>query len=281
VAGGQGEVLYLPNVVTPTKPTDLLAAPAPVPEPLQLPAPAKMRPVIIEHKAAEDVADSIDRLRNRLAPRCEADMARFFTAQATRIVGRLYGGKGLKADVPDADELVPASEADELRKALDPWYLRALDGVHDLTEAGLGVAFQLDDPVTRAYLLEAGDQIVGITETTRAAVADALRAGQAEGEGLAKLAKRIRDLPEFDRARATLVARTELGQASNKAALTSYRASGVVVGVLYLDGDDDPICAAVNGRRVTLAEAGSIPALGHPRCIRALAPITDAAELAA
>jgi hypothetical protein len=102
---------------------------------------------------------------------------------------------------------------------------------------------------------------------------------QAEGESLSQLAARIRDLPAFNQARAMLVARTELGHATNLAAVHSYRASGVVVGVQVLDGDYDEACAAMNGRTFTLDEAPD--PLQHPNCTRALVPITDPSELEA
>ena len=69
--------------------------------------------------------------------------------------------------------------------------------------------------------MEAGGNISGITETTRRAVADALVEGQQAGEGIPELARRLRALPAFGDARARLVARTELGLASNVSAQSS------------------------------------------------------------
>jgi len=105
----------------------------------------------------------------------------------------------------------------------------------------------------------------------------ALIEGQMAGEGIEQLARRLRDLPAFNQARGRVVARTELALSSNQAALSSYRASGVVVGVRVLDGDYDSACAAMNGRVFTLGQAPA--ALQHPNCVRAFAPLLDAAEL--
>jgi hypothetical protein len=176
-----------------------------------------------------------------------------------------------------AADLVTEGEAVLLGETLTPLQLRVLGEVQRLVVAELGIAFDLDDPATREYLRQAGTNIVGITDTTRAAVQDALIAGQAEGEGIDALARRLRDLPAFNAPRGRVVARTELGTSQNLAAIESYRASGVVVGVRVLDGDYDAACQAMNGRTFPLDRA---PApLEHPNCTRALAPVTDAAEM--
>ena len=169
-------------------------------------------------------------------------------------------------------------EAILLGETLTPLQLRVLGQVERLVVSELGIQFQLDDPATRAFLLDAGGNIVGITETTRSAVQDALIEGQAAGEGIEPLARRLRGLPAFDQARGRLVARSELGTSQNIAALSSYRASGVVVGVRVHDGHDfDAACAAMDGRTFPLDAPPA--ALEHPNCTRALAPVTEAAEM--
>jgi len=97
------------------------------------------------------------------------------------------------------------------------------------------------------------------------------------GEGIEPLARRLQDVWAFGSARGRVVARTELGTSQNAAALTSYRGSGVVVGVRVHDGDYDAACSAMNGRTFTLDQAPA--GLQHPNCTRALGPLTDAAEL--
>lgn len=278
--GDGPDVLYLPISVTPTEPAELLA-PEVVPA---LPAPGKVRALPVGRPArkaddGERIADSIQRLRDRIQTRTERAVGVFLGQQAARVVERLNAGQKASADVPDADALLPEDEDALLRAVLEPGYLAALAGVQGLTQDVLGVDFTLDDPTTRAYLRDSGERITSITETTRQAVRDALVAGQAEGESLSQLARRLRALPAFSRARAQLVARTELGSASNRAALLSYEASGVVVGILVFDGDYDAACQAMNGKRFPLAAARGVAPLQHPNCRRALAPITDAAEL--
>jgi hypothetical protein len=199
------------------------------------------------------------------------ELTAFFALQQRRVVRRLRAG------LDHASDLVPESEAALLAETLSPLQLDALDQVTRLVVAELGVAFELDDPATRSFLATAGANIGGITETTRRAVQDELIAGQQAGEGIPALARRLRDLPAFDAARAAVVARTELGMSQQQAALSSYRASGVVVGVRVMDGDQDAICAAVDGRTYALGQEP--PALGHPNCTRSYLPITSVDEL--
>ena len=88
----------------------------------------------------------------------------------------------------------------------------------------------------------------------------------------------------WSRSRAETISRTEVGSASNLASVASFRASGVVVGVLVLDGDDCGLTShegspKANGLRFPLEEASNVPPLAHPRCVRAISPIVDAGEL--
>jgi HK97 family phage portal protein len=275
-----GDVLYIPIGITPTDPADLLAE-TPMPAVPALPAstgqPAKVLRLPRGRKDTGAVGAAMQRLRARLQPKADRAMQRFLSAQLERAVGRLAGAGKAAGDAPNPEDVLPPDEEQRLRRVLRDLHQRALQGVHALAEDALGVSFDLDDPTTRAYLADAGVNIKDIHQTTLDALRAALQTGQAEGEGISELAARLRDLPAFNQARATLVARTELGHASNLAAVHSYRASGVVVGVQVLDGDFDSACAAMNGRTFTLDQ---VPAtLQHPNCTRAFLPLTDASQL--
>lgn len=243
-----------------------------------LPAPSqeqRSRPRIVTlplaRKALDDLPGRYEDLRDDRQPDWEADLRSFLDQQRRRVTAALRAGQDT------AEGLVAEGEATLLGEVLQPLQASLLDDVHGLVVSELGIAFDLDDPTTRAYLRAAGSNIVGITATTRDAVRAALVAGQAEGEGIDQLAARLRDLPAFNAKRARTVARTELGHASNTAAIASYRASGVVVGVRVFDGDYDAACQAMNGRVFAL---GQEPAtLLHPNCRRAFAPIVDASEM--
>jgi HK97 family phage portal protein len=256
---------------------DGIPTPTPAPAPTALPAAASARPRLVtlgarrERKAVEDLPGRYADLKDSALPDWVDELTAFFEAQLRRVNRRLRSG----AD--HADALVPETEALRLAATLRPLQLDVLDATQGLVIVELGVAFGLDDSATRQFLRNAGANIVGITDTTREQVRAELTAGQQAGEGIPDLARRLRDLPTFGQNRATVVARTELGTSQNQAALSSYRASGVVVGVRVHDGDYDEACAAMDGRTFPLGQEPA--ALQHPQCVRAFSPITDSAEL--
>jgi hypothetical protein len=140
-------------------------------------------------------------------------------------------------------------------------------------------AFRVDDAATRRILKEAGRQIVRIDETTRAAIADMLREGQALGLSPWELAngkpdigfRGIEGLFETTwKNRALTVARTELSAAQLAASQDRYRAGGVVDRMRIIDGDQDDACAARNGTVVPVTERVD---LKHPNCTAAVVPI--------
>ena len=269
-----GDVIYLPSSLTPTDPTSLIppepepAEALPPPEPLRaLPAPAK-RGTKGAHAPA--FAERMRRLTARHAPALERAVLAGLERERDAVLARL----GLKDTRPIPDPTA------WLGVLLQDYYRRALQAVVAAAEDALDAPIVLPQQHVQAYLAEAGANIAGITETTRAAVAEALQAGQAIGEGVPQLAARIRELGAFGQARAETIARTELGQAVNRATVVAFRASGLVVGVQVLDGHDDEPCASLNGRRLTLEQAERLPPLGHPNCTRALSPIVDTDEMA-
>jgi HK97 family phage portal protein len=252
--------------------------PAEVAPATAVPAETRSRPYVLrgpapETKAAEDLLGDYDELAERRLPTWEAEVLAFFRAQSRRVEQRLRDGAAT------AGGLVPDGEVLLLEQTLAPLQLALLDELVPLVIAELGIAFQVDDPATREYLRRCAHSVVGITDTTRGQIRAALAEGQAAGEGIPELARRLRGLPAFDAARARVVARTELGRATMESSLASYQASGVVVGVRVADGDEDAPCAARNGRTLTLDQAAAAPALLHPNCTAAYLPLTDVADL--
>jgi HK97 family phage portal protein len=248
------------------------------PKPAEAAQPAaRSRPVLVrlpaERKDAAELLGDLDALRRSSYPDWEREVRAFLAAQLGRVSARLADG------TTTAFGLVPQGEATLLGSTLSPLQLALLDDLVPLVAAELGIAFNLDDPATRAYLRSCGANIQGITDTTRAQVQAALAEGQAEGLGIPQLAARLGALPTFGPARATLVARTELGLSSWEGSLSAYGASGVVLGIRILDGDYDAACAARDGTVLTLAEAASAPRLLHPNCTAAPVPLTSADDL--
>jgi HK97 family phage portal protein len=249
------------------KATDVANPPPALPESRSRP-----RIVTLPHrsiKAPDDLPGQFSGLKDDLDSTWQSEIESFLAAQLRRVNARLRAGGDT------AEDLVAEGEAVLLGETLVPLQTALLDDVTRLVVAELGIAFDLDDPATRAYLRSAGSNIVGITETTRDQVRAALLEGQAAGEGIPQLAARLEQLPAFNRARA--ITRTELGHSTNLASIAGYRASGVVVGCTVFDGDYDAACQSMNGRKFRLDQLP--PTLQHPRCLRAFAPIVDESEL--
>lgn len=209
------------------------------------------------------------RIRQRLTSEFEASLARFLEAQGRRVAGTLPK-KALESDLFDSE-----AERDALTQLLQAWYSRILELSHPGMKQILGTDFELDDAITRQFLRECGENITKINETTRETIRRALIEGQILGEGPQSLAKRIRESVAFNRSRAVTIARTEMGQSTNRAAILNYETSNVVKGVLVFDSDKDAICAEWAGKKIPLSEMGSVPMLGHPRCIRAFGALVD------
>jgi HK97 family phage portal protein len=270
-----GDVLYIPIGVTPTHP-DMITGEPPVAQPVQeaLPQPAKVLrlPARTQTKdVGDNVSEAIARLRQRLQKASEALLAIFLADQQKRVLARFSAMPGA-----ESESLVTAEDEAQLRTALEPLYRRMLTDVHTLAEDGLRITFELDAQGTRNFLASAGQNITGINATTLQAVREALLTGQSQGETVEQIAQRLSALPEFDQVRATLIARTELAQASNLAAVHVYRSSGVVLGIRIIDGEDfDEPCKARNGKILTLDAALNEPPLLHPRCTAKFAPLTD------
>lgn len=182
-------------------------------------------------------------------------------------MGAAFATKALRAD-----DLVPEDEETRLQFLLDAVYRRVLVEVHYLVRDSLPVdpaTFRLRDEDTEAILREAATRVVGITETTRRAIADVLAQGQREGWTTQEIADGIAHL--FDvtwKSRPFTVASTEIAEAQRLAAINRYTASGLVDRVKISDAtrgkDHTDTCLARAGTTVPLDEA---PPLDHPNCL--------------
>ena len=155
--------------------------------------------------------------------------------------------------------------------------LRTLNLSVGTVNSTLGLEVNIPDPVRQRILTRRG--LVDIAGQTRESIFQALRVGSEAGEGIPATGPAIRaDVPAGPyrnagaKYRAQLIARTEVAEAQNLSAYETYRASDVYVGVIISDGDEDELCASVNGRR--MAEYEQIGFTSHPNCTRA-APISE------
>ena len=111
-----------------------------------------------------------------------------------------------------------------------------------------------------------------ISETTRAQVNELLQEALDEGISHMQFKERLDDLGVFSEARATMIARTEIGIAQNAGHIETYKEIGFTH-VKVHDGDCD-VCSEVDGQVWTIDEAAAEP-LAHPNCVRAFVPTGD------
>lgn len=130
----------------------------------------------------------------------------------------------------------------------------------DDVDAKADVEFDLTDPRVIEFLQERGRKIVGINETTRQAIVQAIAAGETAGDGIRQIAARIRQVfAEASSLRARTIARTELLSASNEGSLDGARQSGVPdLRKMWLATSDDRTRDThrdIDGAEVELEEA--------------------------
>jgi SPP1 gp7 family putative phage head morphogenesis protein len=119
-----------------------------------------------------------------------------------------------------------------------------------------------------------------ITESTRDMIKNVVLLAEQEGWGVEKLTKALIEDYAFSKARARMIARTEIAAADMAGSMIAYRASGVVTHKEWLTAAGCcEICEALDGVTVALDEefpdgAGDAPPL-HPNCRCSVLPITD------
>lgn len=237
--------------------------------------PAKGAPVATKDaaadSAAQDVADAITEAIDGQRDATGKDVARFLKAQGRRVAAKARASKAAKVAADAVFDV--ADEERRMRQLLERQYKNVIADVAKVAGDRLNSAVDITDTVRRAYLRDAGENIRDITDHTMRTVRAVLQQANEDGATLDETADRLQQSTAFGEARALTVARTELRQAQNRASTVAYRASGVVVGVLVFDGDQDPACAEWSGKVVPIDDAHTIPPLGHPNCVRALGPM--------
>lgn len=173
----------------------------------------------------------------------------------------------------DVDMIYRDDDNEEIRQAIED----AVNGIMPeavldaASTTGVALTFSLDWPDIDDALIATGERIVGISETTRARITAILKQALELGEHPFEAAERLRTDFGFSRARARVIARTEMAEAYASATLGAYREAGVERVRVYDGTDIDEPCRAVNGTVQTL-DWYRANRLAHPNCTRAVAP---------
>jgi HK97 family phage portal protein len=143
----------------------------------------------------------------------------------------------------------------------------------------IGVSFSVLEPGLLKYARRESAFLADVMgDTTGQAVAGAVQKGLEAGETVRQLADRLRELPEFDRGRAQLTARTETTRAWNgaqRASMSEYRrTSGKRITKTWLDSRDERVRdehaegTGVGGETVEVDQAFSNGLMepGEPNC---------------
>lgn len=222
-----------------------------------------------------------ERLEATRTPDIRSAVAKYLDSQRDELVERLRARVGHLLRKPTDASWFGSFWDDRLRAALVPVTESVAEAVATEAQTVLGKPQKADtflDRVLQFVTGRVGERITGINATSREAVLAEVRdvIGEAAEQGWSPavtadhLAERVRALPAWNDARAELIARTELMNAYNDAALHSYR-EFEVKRVQALDGDTDAACAARNGQTYDIDEAFGIS--DHPNGTLDWAPV--------
>lgn len=240
-------------------------------------------------RTARRQARRLQRIRLDLVEAMADDVDDYFDDLAQRVIDRAEDAtKERKApgdELPDVDELLLPEDEERLRQLMQRYYSEIVQASWQAWGEMLDddESFSIDNPVVREVLSRAGDNVVGITDTTKDAIRQLLTYGYDQGWGIRELVAGDDTQPglrslvtQTYQGRARTIARTELGTAQQQAAVGRYRATGVRSVQVLDNGFDnsDPRCVELDGTIQTL-EWAEANALQHPNCVRAFAPVFE------
>lgn len=194
-----------------------------------------------------------------------ARVADAFAAQERAVLGALGAYKRRKAALR-VEDIWPADD-DGLAEAVKGAHVAAAEAAYGTANAlGIGVSFDLANPLLEAFVGQLAERVVGIDATTKGALDEQINEGLRRGYSIDQIARGVESegykgiagvFADAKGYRATMIARTESMVAYQGAAIIAYDAAGIER-VELLDGTDDPACAARNGKIVSLTEAKTI-----------------------
>ncbi len=204
-----------------------------------------------------------ERLQAQVTPRLKDALHRFLAEQKADIARRLADNAvHVRQNPRDTSVWFDKPRWDrELRTVLGS----PLSSVATTVDAHIGAALAPGkalpvDPVER-ILARGAARITKINDTTRDAVLGVLTTSIEQGATIQDAIDALEAETSFDEARAGVIARTELMDAYNGAALGAYGDAGVTQ-VQAIDGDGDEECAARDGQTFDIDEADGIE--DHP-----------------
>ncbi len=136
--------------------------------------------------------------------------------------------------------------------------LGAQHAMGDPALASIDIAWDLQRPDVERYLAShAAELVQGINDTTRTRLATVLRQGVRDGKSIPQITQDVMTAARsMSVERARLIAQTETLRGYNAGAVSAMRASDVVSGMRFVDGQFGacPFCQSLNGKIVKLDE---------------------------
>jgi hypothetical protein len=229
------------------------------------------------HPRVQPLHQALIRIRNHMAskvtPRLQSSVAQVLTDQRHDIAARLREHADHVTKNPrDTSTWFDKGWDAKLHKALVPHLTVMAEAVvaqvHDVLPAKPHKAGPVG--AVERTLNRGAARVTGINETTRAKIQEAIIRGLEDGLSVLDVADLIEESGTvgglemgalFDEYRAEMIARTELMDAYNGAAIGSYSDAGITQ-VEAIDGDGDEECAARDGQTFGIDEADAIE--DHP-----------------
>lgn len=251
------------------------------------------------HKAKASVTNVgkyVARHEDKLAKRVErvlAEHGKKIAAQASK----LYVNKMLKTDSTTAivqailAELELTGLSVAIVESVTPELLAAFNaaGIVGVGQVGINMTGKITAQIDKAALAYAAEHaaelVKGLSLTTEDALRSEITRAMKDGSSAAELAKSIREMGVFGRARASTIARTELATAHIQGNVQGWRETGMVTGKEWIMGDlhDIEDVCDLNAMKGQIGldegfEDGIMFPPAHPNCICDVLPVLSEEE---
>lgn len=243
------------------------------------------------------------RALNAAIDRTERRLARHFQDFSERIASRT-AFLALPFQLDEFDDAVEHTLASELMGLSQELELSIRLSLRPVIELGgetasqhpllarMHISWEPDRPEVEEWLTRHSLELVkDLDATTKQRLAAVLRRGVHDGASMPEIARQVEDAArKMSRQRARLIAQSEVLKSYNAGSVFYYRASGVVNGMKFLDGQYGacPYCKQMNGKVIKLDDEfvstigertlrAPFPPL-HPGCRCTTAPLIEGVE---